>query len=204
MSRPANTTERRGQIIRGLLKVMATRGFDGATTQDIAKAARLTPGLVHYHFGTKQEVLEALVDSLMKEHLERLDARVAAAGQGALNRVDAFIDAHLATGATSDPDALAVWVSLGAEALKSAAVRKRYVKALTVLHQRVLAFIEAGQRTKELNGDVSADAVASALLASIEGYFVIAATARELIPHSSAAPAVRAMARGLLLKERAR
>lgn len=39
---------------------------------------------------------------------------------------------------------------------------------------------------------------APALMATIQGYLVIAATARPLIPHSSASPCARAMARGLL------
>ena len=42
MPRPSNTAERRAQITGALVKVMARRGYDGATIADIAKAARLT------------------------------------------------------------------------------------------------------------------------------------------------------------------
>jgi TetR/AcrR family transcriptional repressor of bet genes len=42
------------------------------------------------------------------------------------------------------------------------------------------------------------DAAASALVATIQGYFVLAATARSLIPKGSAASSTKKMAEGLL------
>ena len=40
---------------------MADRGYERASVTAIAKAAGLTPGLVHYHFHNKKEILLALV-----------------------------------------------------------------------------------------------------------------------------------------------
>ena len=65
MARPSNTDERRLQIMGALVKVMARRGYDGASVADIARAARLTPGLVHYHFKNKQEILLAALRDLV-------------------------------------------------------------------------------------------------------------------------------------------
>ena len=56
MARPSNTEERRQQIVEGLLRVMAERGYERASIAEIAKAAGLSPGLVHYHFTEKQEL----------------------------------------------------------------------------------------------------------------------------------------------------
>ena len=47
MARPSNTEERRQQIVQGLLRVMAERGYERASIAEIARAAGLTPGLVH-------------------------------------------------------------------------------------------------------------------------------------------------------------
>ena len=63
MAARTNTHERRAQIVDGLLTVMATTGYEGATIVAIGKAAGLTSGLVHYHFATKDEVLLALVEA---------------------------------------------------------------------------------------------------------------------------------------------
>ena len=57
MPRPSNTDARREQIVLGLQRVMAERGYEKATVSAIAQAAGLTPGLVHYHFKNKQEML---------------------------------------------------------------------------------------------------------------------------------------------------
>jgi TetR/AcrR family transcriptional repressor of bet genes len=185
MARPPNTDERRAQITRGLLKAMSAKGYDGATIQDIARAARLSPGLVHYHFGSKGEVLEALIDSVLSSHFEAVDRRMEAAGPKPVAQLDALIDAHLATGATANPELLSVWVLLGGEALKSKAVRAQYTAGLTELHRRIVALVPDA-------------AAASGILAAIEGYFVVAATARALVPRGTAAETVKRMARGLL------
>jgi TetR/AcrR family transcriptional repressor of bet genes len=197
MPRPRNTDERRGQIIDGLLKVMSSKGYEGATVHDIARAAKLSPGLVHYHFGSKQEVLEGLMEQLLEGHFASLDEAMAQAGASALARLDAFIDQHLATGATANPHALSAWVVLGAEAVTSKVVRARYAEGLGGLQERLVVVITDGQRRGELKGPPP-DEAAAGILAAIEGFYVVAATARPLIPHASAAPTLRAMARGLL------
>lgn len=197
MPRPRNTDERREQIIDGLLKVMSSKGYEGATVHDIARAARLSPGLVHYHFGNKREVLESLMERLLEGHFAALDAAMAQAGASTLARLDAFIDQHLATGATANPHALSAWVVLGAEAVTSKVVRARYAEGLTGLQERLVAVITDGQRRGELKGPPPAEAAAG-ILAAIEGFYVVAATARPLIPRASAAPTLRAMAHGLL------
>ena len=73
MARPVNTHLRRAQIVDGLQQVMAERGYARASITAIGKAAGLSPGLVHYHFGSKQEVLLALVDRLSARLEERLE-----------------------------------------------------------------------------------------------------------------------------------
>src|SRR6187549_3675127 len=99
MARPSNTEERREQITRALVKVMARRGYDGASIGDIAKAARLTPGLVHYHFKSKQEILLEALGGLVARHEANLDARLERAGGDPAAEVAAFIDLHLGLGA---------------------------------------------------------------------------------------------------------
>ena len=50
MPRPSNTSERRKEIVSGLLHAMARRGYAETSMPEIARAAKLTPGLLHYHF----------------------------------------------------------------------------------------------------------------------------------------------------------
>src|ERR1700742_120467 len=103
MPRPSNTDERRAQIVAGLMQVMATQGYDGASTQTIAEAAGLSPGLVHYHFKNKREVLLALIEALGARLDSRFERRAEQTGSPR-GRLYAFIDAHLALGTDASPD----------------------------------------------------------------------------------------------------
>src|SRR5262245_30499357 len=136
MPRPSNTEERRAQITGALMKVMATRGYDGASIADIAKAARLTPGLVHYHFKSKQEILLAALHDLVSRHDANLSARLESLDGDPITEIAAFIDFHLGLGAGADPEALACWILLSGEALRDHKVRVEFATALekTVTH----------------------------------------------------------------------
>ncbi|WP_437332320.1 TetR/AcrR family transcriptional regulator [Sorangium sp. So ce394] len=199
MPRPSNTAERRAQIARALLEVMAERGYEGASIGAVAAAAHIAPGLVHYHFESKREILLAAVELLARDHEGRIERRLAAAAGDPEAELRAFIDAHLRVGEGADPRALACWIWVSGEALRDADVRKAFAGALEGAVKKLAAIVRRGARARVFScarGDV--DAAAAAIVAAIQGYFVLAATARDLIPPGSAAGATWAMASGLL------
>jgi TetR/AcrR family transcriptional repressor of bet genes len=197
MARPSNRAERRRQIVQGLIAVMARRGYESASIAEIAKAAGLTSGLVHYHFKNKQEILLALLEGLVERHISGLSARLAEAGERPDDQLAAFIDRHLALGADADPDALACWVLLSAEAIRQDEIRRALDGALARLAAWLVQIIEQGVE-EEVFTCKSVEEAAGALIATIQGYFMLAATARDRIPRGSAARSARKMAEGLL------
>jgi TetR/AcrR family transcriptional regulator, transcriptional repressor of bet genes len=201
MPRPSNSAERRLQIARALRQVMAHKGYDGASIADVAAAAGLAPGLVHYHFKSKLDILVAVVDDLFEGHLAALDREIASAGDDAARKLAAFLDMHLATGHSADPDSIACWIAIIGEALREARVREAHERATSALLERLRAIVRDGVSAGVFHAS-DPRAAAAALLASIEGYMVMAATARSQIPRGTAAASVRAMARGLLQTER--
>jgi TetR/AcrR family transcriptional repressor of bet genes len=201
MARPSNTEERRLQITGALVKVMAKRGYDGASVADIARAARLTPGLVHYHFDSKQEILLAALRDLVARHDARLEERLGEAAGDSIAEVAAFIDFHLGLGADADPEALACWILLSGEALREPKVRVEFEAALQGMVARLTEVIRHGVARRALACDRIEEA-AAALIALIQGYFVMAATARTTIPRGSAATSAKRMAEGLLRPSR--
>ena len=52
--------ERRSRILDAALKVFAKRGFHGATTRELAKAAGVSEALMYRHFATKEDLYVAL------------------------------------------------------------------------------------------------------------------------------------------------
>ena len=193
MGRPSNTEERRQQIVAGLLQVMAERGYEGASVAAIAKAAGLSPGLVHYHFEDKQEILLTLAEQLAARVHERVASRLARVkGGDARSRVDAFLDAFLATGGDADPASVASWVTISAEAIRQPEVRAIYEKVVRTDLEQLEELVGA------VTGKRRARAVAAGLFAAIQGYFVLAASVPGLVPPGSAAGTVKRMAAGLL------
>lgn len=195
MPRPSNTDERRREITGALRRVMARQGYEGASVADIAAAARLNAGLVHYHFKSKLDVLLALLDDLAAQHRTRLQAALAAERSPAA-RVAAFIDFHLSTRA-ADPEALACWITASGEALREGRVRRRYREAVAQWVEVLAGLLADGARARKLKAPDPTSA-ACAIVAAIQGYFVLAAVDRTLIPRGSAAPSLRRMAAGLL------
>jgi AcrR family transcriptional regulator len=82
MSRPKRTTK--DKLMDAAEKLFARRGFYGSSLRDITTAAGVDLALVNYHFGSKKQLLIAVIERrgavLNEERLRRLaDARVSAA-----------------------------------------------------------------------------------------------------------------------------
>jgi TetR/AcrR family transcriptional repressor of bet genes len=197
MSRASNTEQRRREIAGGLTRVMAEKGYDGATISDVARASGLSAGLIHYHFESKQEILLAVLDDLVAAHREALRAALSRAGGDAISEVAAWLDFHLGLGARQDPEALACWVAMSAEAIRQPEVRRAYEAKVQLLAGDLAEIIRRGVSEWRF-GCGDPEAAAAALLAAVSGYFTLAATARAVIPPGSAAAAAAAMAEGLL------
>lgn len=54
-------------LLEAAIDLFAGRGYDSVSTGDIAKAAHFTQSMVHYHFGSKEEMWRAAVHHLMMQ-----------------------------------------------------------------------------------------------------------------------------------------
>lgn len=166
---------------------MAERGYDGASVQAIARRAGLAPGLVHYHFTSKQEILLEAVRELARVAERRFEA-LARRAKTPRDRLRAFIDSRLATGKGASPPAVAGWVVVGAEAVRQPEVRAAHeaaIRAQLVLLERLL-----GEHAGHALKDGEARQLAAIVLAAIEGAFQLSASARGVMPAGYAAKAL--------------
>jgi TetR/AcrR family transcriptional repressor of bet genes len=197
VGRPSNTEARRAQIVDAFMSVMARTGYEHATVAAIAREARLLPGLIHYHFENKHEILIALLEGLVERRNRRLAARLATAGTDPRARLFAFIDAHVALGSDADPRAVAAWVVVGAEAVRQPEVRALYRDALAAALDEVREIIHACLAT-EGRTTRHAGRISAAVISAIEGAYLLHASAPGLLPEGYAAPTLRRMVEGLL------
>ena len=192
MARKPNTEERREQITLALLACIAEQGYDKATIQSIARQAGLAPGLIHYHFKSKDEILLHLVDTLAA----LADARHAALAEGAgtaRERLGAWLDARLALGPGANAGAVAAWVVIGTEAVRDERVRAAYQRVIAAELARATALVAACMTKPE-----RAPAIAATLVTFMEGAFQLSSAAREVMPVGYAAGAAAALADSLM------
>jgi AcrR family transcriptional regulator len=60
--------KRREQIVDALYDCLAETGHESVTVKQIAQRAGLTHGAIHYYFGNKDEIIEALVIWLIEKY----------------------------------------------------------------------------------------------------------------------------------------
>ena len=197
MARPSNTQARRQQIADALIRVMSRHGYHEASIAKVAKEAKLAAGLVLYHFESKEAILLDAVESLSTGLDRRYRARLAQAGDSPRAQLHAFIDAHLALDDDADPASVAAWVVIAGEAVRAKEVRELYAKSVQARLDELERLVRADQRVAHGSAK-GGQRIAAALLAAIEGSFVLASAAPGILPAGYAAPTVRAMADGLL------
>ncbi len=193
MGRPSNKEERRQQITHGLMQAMALHGYDKASIQLIAKAAGLTPGLIHYHFKTKQAILVELINNLDSQAQSRLQSYTETANS-AEDKLNAYIDAALALGDGADENAVSAWVTISAEAIRQIEVRVLYQDIVAKNQTQLIGLLSDYLNAK--NGklkNIEIKELASLILATIEGCFQLATTAKDLMPRNFAAKTLKAM-----------
>jgi AcrR family transcriptional regulator len=66
----------RERILTAALDVFSERGFDGASTREIAERAGVTQPLLNYHFSSKDELWRAAVDGVFAALVEAMGTRV--------------------------------------------------------------------------------------------------------------------------------
>ncbi len=185
MGRPSNTTQRKQEIVDALLRVMAERGYEKASIQSIAKEAGLAPGLIHYHFKTKQDILMALVNwiaSSATERLEHMNKQLS----DPWDKLTAFINARLATGETEMPEVVSAWVVIAGESIRQPEIKKVYQdlieRQLEMLNE-LIANVWEGKSISS-NEVINLSAI---VLAAMEGAFQLSATASDVMPQNYAA-----------------
>jgi AcrR family transcriptional regulator len=83
----------RASILEAADSLFGELGFDATTTRDIAQRSGVNKALIHYHFGSKDDLLEALLES----YYAKLGAAMAGAlgtAKGLAAQVETLLDTY--------------------------------------------------------------------------------------------------------------
>ena len=68
----AASDDKASQILEGARRVFLSLGFDGASMNDIARAAGVSKGTIYFHFDSKESLFEALIREERKQQAEQM------------------------------------------------------------------------------------------------------------------------------------
>lgn len=95
MARTVNEAEyvaRRGEILDTAYQLVLSKGFDHMSIQDILDQLQISKGAFYHYFGSKGEVLEALVERIVDELEPALVSIVEDPHRSALQKLHAYFD----------------------------------------------------------------------------------------------------------------
>ncbi|MGE5626440.1 MAG: TetR/AcrR family transcriptional regulator [Bacillota bacterium] len=86
----------REQLIAAARGLFAKQGFDAVSIRAVAEAAQVNPAMIHYYFGSKQGLYEAMLAATFAPLVERLSALLNSTGEHA-HPIRSFLEVHMRT-----------------------------------------------------------------------------------------------------------
>ena len=149
---PGRDADARAHLLEVALKLFAEHGIAATPLSQIARKARVTPALLHYYFGSKDKLVDALVDEKLQPLSASLGQRLAAAGGDLRAGLEAFVGAILEL-LSANPWFPQLWLR---EVLNEGGqLRKRLIERVAPLvAHRVRDLVAEAQAKGRLNRDV--------------------------------------------------
>jgi AcrR family transcriptional regulator len=160
--------EKARRIIEAMRTSVGTRGAAGSTFDHVAREAGVSRGLLHYYFGSKEQLLVEVVRHDCEVRIAAMDERIERAGS--VDEIIAALVLGLEEFLEGEPSSPAVIYELLSASRHSDDIRAE----LAELYRRWRADLAEALRVKERQGvvtlDADPDAVASMLFALGDGF----------------------------------
>ena len=172
MIRSQGLPERKEELVAAAYREIATNGFEGLRTRDVASAVGVNVATLHYYFPTKEDLIKAVVGHAMS----RFQSTLRPEGS-AIERLRAHF--HGLRGlARDEPELFATMAELTLRAPRD--------KPLAAIIQKTNEFWEGTLRTLlrsaredgELPKGIDPDGMAAVIVATLKGVFLLPGRAR--------------------------
>lgn len=188
----ATTNERQlagdkaARIVDAMRASVAERGTAGSTFDQVARAAGVSRGLLHYYFGTKERLLVEVVRRDCDVRMAALDAALAQA-QSAEDFI-AVLVAGLEDVVRDDPGFVTLLFELFVLSRRHADVAAEFSELLSRPREQVAALLRSKQADGVLHLGAGPDAVVDVLFSLADGIWLrMLAEERDFAPTIAAA-----------------
>jgi TetR/AcrR family transcriptional regulator, transcriptional repressor of bet genes len=161
-------SQRRQELIRATIAVIARCGYSGTTVARVAEKAGVSVGLMNFHFDSKDRLFEETFRHLAEEYEQVWRRHLEAAPAEASARVRAMIECYFDRRVFTR-EKLAVWFTFWSDA----ELRDRYrMSALRVERRYLDALEQEIARLAPAGGRAGVEAILGPLSAMIDGYWL--------------------------------
>jgi AcrR family transcriptional regulator len=160
--------EKAQRIIDAMRRSVAQRGTAGSTFDHVSREAGVSRGLLHYYFGTKEQLLAEAVRRDCELRLERLQLQLATA-----KTADDFIDLmaqSLHETVSEDPDIVTLVFELFTLSRRNADIAVEYAGLMRSTREQVAGMLAAAQSEGVLALHAEPDAIAEVLFSLGDGF----------------------------------
>lgn len=162
--RRPSTDERRSELVRIAYELIAQKGLEGLRTREVATAAGIDTGTLHYHFPSKETLIRAVVDHLAKS----FQVNRAGSASGVLEELrNEILDA--AVRVRESPDQIRVMFDLRVRASRDTAVAAILTRLDQGWHAHLLDMLHRAAEQGLLRPDVRPETAALILKTTAVG-----------------------------------
>jgi TetR/AcrR family transcriptional regulator, transcriptional repressor for nem operon len=182
------TVSTRERLIESTRTLLWERGYVGISPKDIQQLADVGQGSMYHHFTGKEDLARAAIDRTAQGMRADVDAQLSGPGT-ALERISAYLrrERDVLKGCpvgrlTQDPAVMAAVV-----------LREPVEETFTWLRARLAGVVTEGINAGEWNTVIDPAATASAIVATLQGGYVLARAADSTQPFEQAIEGVLAL-----------
>ena len=160
--------EKARRIVEAMRSSVARRGTAGSTFDHVAREAGVSRGLLHYYFGTKEQLLLEAVRRDCELRMELLERQLAGA-----RTAESFIGLmarNLQETVREDPDFVTLMFELFTLSRRNREIAVEYAELMRRTREQVAGMLASAQREGVVKLHAEPDAVAEILFALGDGF----------------------------------
>jgi AcrR family transcriptional regulator len=162
------SSEKALRIVEAMRRSVARRGPAGSTFDHVSREAGVSRGLLHYYFGTKEQLLVEAVRRDCELRMELLESQLSAA-----TTADDFINLmaqNLEETVRDDPDFVILLFELFTLSRRNADIAAEYAGLISRMREQVAELLAKAQRERILHLHAEPEAVADVLFSIADGF----------------------------------
>jgi AcrR family transcriptional regulator len=169
----AESESRKDALVAAAFQVIATRGFEGLRTREVAASVGVNIATLHYYFPRKEDLIRGVVARAMGRFRSTL---------GGAGSAEAQLRAHflgLRRLAREEPELFAVMAELAIRGARDASLRKIVGGTDDAWRAMLSTLLRRAQEENAVPADLDPDGMAAVIVAALKGTFLLPAVEPE-------------------------